>query len=40
MSDRDEWQADVWRMNEVDRELAIEEPRRARGLIGDRDDDL
>ena len=38
MSDRDEWRDDVRRMGEMDRYLAVEEPRRARGIIGDEDD--
>ena len=40
MSDRDEWRSDVRRMTDLDRYLAVEEPRRARGIIGDKDDEL
>lgn len=39
MSDRDEWRADVARMTELDRHLAVEEPRRALGIVGDSEDD-
>lgn len=39
MSDRDEWRADVARMTEVDRHLAVEEPRRALGICGDAEDE-
>jgi len=35
MTDRDEWRDDVRRMTEVDRHLAVEEPRRAIGIVGD-----
>ncbi len=40
MSDweRDEWRSDVRRMTELERELAVEEPRRALGIVGDKDD--
>lgn len=38
MSDRDEWRTDVRRMTDMERYLAVEEPRRARGIIGDEDD--
>lgn len=38
MSDRDEWRTDVRRLTEMQRYLAVEEPRRARGIIGDEDD--
>lgn len=40
MSDRDEWGREISRMSETERYLATEEPRWARGLIGDKDDDL
>lgn len=36
--ERDEWRADVRRMTELDRFLAVEEPRRAAGIIGDPSD--
>lgn len=36
--ERDEWRADVRRMTELERELAVEEPRRALGIVGDEDD--
>ena len=39
MNDRDEWRADVARMTELDRDLAVEEPRRALGVCGDAEDD-
>ena len=38
MSDRDEWRSAVQSMNEVDRDLAYQEPRRAIGVCGDRSD--
>ena len=38
VNDRDEWRADVRGMSEQARELAIDEPRRALGLTGDRED--
>jgi hypothetical protein len=40
MNDRDEWRADVARMTEIDRAAAVDEPRRAIGLVGDPEDDL
>ena len=39
MTDLNEWRADVRRMTETDRHLALEEPRRAIGITGDKDDD-
>ena len=39
MNDRDEWRADVARMTEADRHLAVEEPRRALGICGDAEDE-
>lgn len=38
MSDRDEWRSDVRRMTDLDRYLAVEEPRRALGIVGDVED--
>lgn len=38
MSDRDEWRSDVRRMSDLECELAQQEPRRALGVIGDRED--
>lgn len=38
MSDRDEWRSEVRRMSEMERYLAVEEPRRAKGITGDEDD--
>ena len=38
MSDLDEWRSDVRRMNDLERQLAVDEPRRARGLVGDKED--
>lgn len=40
MSDRDEWRAEVAAMTEIDRDLAVEEPRRALGICGWPEDDL
>lgn len=34
----DEWRSEVRAMSETDRQLAIDEPRRAIGITGDRDD--
>ena len=39
MSDRDEWRSDVRRMTELERHLAVDEPRRAMGICGDREDE-
>ena len=39
MSDRGEWRADVTRMTELERELAVDEPRRALGIVGDAEDE-
>ena len=39
MNDRDEWRADVAAMTELERQLSIDEPRRAIGIIGDKEDD-
>jgi hypothetical protein len=39
MSDRDEWRDDVRRTTELQRHLAVEEPRRALGVTGDKDDE-
>jgi hypothetical protein len=36
--ERDEWHRDVAGMTELERELAVEEPRRAIGIVGDKDD--
>lgn len=33
--ERDEWRSAVRGMTEHDRYLAVEEPRRARGIVGD-----
>jgi hypothetical protein len=38
MDDRTEWGRDVARMTEVERQLAVDEPNRAIGLAGDKDD--
>lgn len=38
MSDRDEWRSEVRHMTELERELAVEEPRRALGITGEADD--
>ena len=38
MSDRDEWRSEVRRMTELERDLAVDEPRRAMGICGDRED--
>jgi hypothetical protein len=38
MNDRDEWRRDVARMTEIDRQLAVDEPRQAIGIVGDRED--
>lgn len=38
MSDRDEWRRTVASMTEADRQLAVDEPRRAFGITGDRED--
>lgn len=38
--ERDEWRADVSRMSEVEREIAVDEPRRSLGIVGDPEDDL
>lgn len=34
----DEWRDEVRRMTELERDLAVEEPRRALGITGDRED--
>jgi DNA (cytosine-5)-methyltransferase 1 len=39
VSDRDEWRDDVRRTTELQRHLAVEEPRRALGITGDKDDE-
>ena len=39
VSDRDEWRSEVRRMTELERELAVEEPRRAMGIVGDKEDE-
>lgn len=36
--DRDEWRSDVRRMTELEGQLSLDEPRRARGLVGDKED--
>lgn len=38
MSDRDEWRSAVRALSEVQRQQATDEPRRARGIIGDPED--
>lgn len=38
MSDRDEWRDDVRRMTELEGQLALDEPRRALGIVGDKED--
>lgn len=38
MSDRDEWRDDVNASTEAQLYLAVQEPRWARGLVGERDD--
>jgi len=38
MTDRDEWRSAVRSMTELERHLAVEEPRRALGIVGDKDD--
>ena len=38
MNERDEWRRDVASMTEADRQLAVDEPRRAFGITGDRED--
>ena len=38
MSDLDEWRSDVRRLTEIERQLAVDEPRIARGIIGDPED--
>jgi hypothetical protein len=38
MSDRDEWRREVASMTEIERQLAVDEPRRAMGLVGDEED--
>jgi hypothetical protein len=38
VSDRDEWRSAVRGMSELERELAVEEPRRALGIVGDKED--
>ena len=38
MSERDEWGSAVRALTEVQRDLNITEPRRARGIIGDPED--
>lgn len=35
----DEWRDEVRRMTELERDLAVEEPRRALGICGDREDE-
>jgi hypothetical protein len=39
VNDRDEWRDDVRRTTEMDRHLATEEPQRALGVTGDKDDE-
>ena len=36
--ERDEWRSAVRSLTELGRFLAVEEPRRARGITGDKDD--
>lgn len=36
--EHDEWRSAVRSMTELDRYLAVQEPRRAAGIIGDRSD--
>lgn len=36
--ERDEWRSAVRAMTETDRLLAYQEPRRAKGIVGDPDD--
>ncbi len=38
MSERDEWGSAVCALTEVERDLNITEPRRARGIIGEPED--
>lgn len=38
MSELDEWRSEVRRMTDLDRQLAVDEPRRAFGLVGDKED--
>ncbi len=39
MSDREEWRNAVNASTELDLDLAVQEPRRAIGITGDKDDD-
>lgn len=39
MSDRDEWRDDVNASTEAELYLAVQEPRWAMGLVGDKEDD-
>ena len=38
MSDLDEWRSETRRMTELEGQLSLDEPRRARGLVGDKED--